>query len=628
METISLELIPSAHKKITLELVPENRWLRAETLLKEQKDFDYVFSDEQYSVNLIGLNEDRRIQRAELTVNGEKRNVYPSLHGGWVIDNMPSVKLFENCFGFADLSLELLYSEEEDSRFLFSKPLSVLVKEDHFSIQASNMVAYVSENIERLRTGDLEYTTENGKHTQTSVSDRLALVREIVITYERLYGFFRTNPQKAAVPIERVTDIRHFSKVTSNTVGYIAAHPETLQRVYTRGGISIGGRSYLPQKVLSGVMVFSTDIYENSVVVSFIRTLINYLGKAFSDANSLIEDIPGFAIPEEAQGYIVSTSIIYSRAREALREHLSEIQSLRERLAVIWEMYQNVLPATEKDILYVPQNSPIFSSVPQYRTIYMYINKWFGLLPSDFFVEKYLLSFMRMPEVYEHYSILKIMDYLEDEGFVLKESKTIEYEDPRPVTDTGRNLFVFVSPDEEQTISIYRQPIIWDYDTSEETGLELYRNSSFRLEGGKSLSQNNYYCPDYVVKAEFKGRTLYYIGDAKYAAISSVERNHTIAVAFKYLVSISTISAKSEVKGVFLNYGKVLNSEKGSLFDKQIGQITPAFDIVPLSDGAEDTMKSFIKSILLLSGSNLIDFTYTGRAPYLPAEGYLNRILA
>lgn len=138
-------------------------------------------------------------------------------------------------------------------------------------------------------------------------------------------------------------------------------------------------------------------------------------------------------------------------------------------------------------------------------------------------------------------------------------------------------------------ITIYYQPVIFDFDSRQVNGIGLYRNNSI------SINQNNidersdkYYTPDYIIKAEINGVERYIILDAKFSTANTVKRYYITDLSFKYLFSISSVEENKSVDGLCIVYGQCYPSNKmQSAYDKQIGSkdISPFTDMLPLIEG-------------------------------------------
>ena len=136
---------------------------------------------------------------------------------------------------------------------------------------------------------------------------------------------------------------------------------------------------------------------------------------------------------------------------------------------------------------------------------------------------------------------------------------------------------------ESKRITIYYQPVIYDHDSRYVNGIGLYRNNLI------SLSQNdNYYTPDYVIKAEVDGIERYMILDAKFSTLGTVKTHQISDLSFKYLFSISTIADNRSADGLCIIYGQCFaNNKMQSAYNKQIGpkDIHPFADMLPLIEG-------------------------------------------
>ena len=89
--------------------------------------------------------------------------------------------------------------------------------------------------------------------------------------------------------IERLERIQY---VTQGTLSYTATHPEYLRQVNSTQGIFIGNRVYQPQKTETVQNTRSYDIYENRVILAFLRNMIDSVQSLQGYCCNLLSKIP------------------------------------------------------------------------------------------------------------------------------------------------------------------------------------------------------------------------------------------------------------------------------------------------------------------------------------------------
>ena len=131
---------------------------------------------------------------------------------------------------------------------------------------------------------------ENGYQ---NLSTQIILAEEIAAVYESSFGYFKANSRFKIDKILKVDRFEYLQHVTPATVQFIVTHPEELRRINSHSGIRIGNSVYQPEKTLSMHNERSCDIYENRVILGFIRKMIDSVDELYEHCRSSLEQIPG-----------------------------------------------------------------------------------------------------------------------------------------------------------------------------------------------------------------------------------------------------------------------------------------------------------------------------------------------
>ncbi|MDE7326041.1 MAG: DUF2357 domain-containing protein, partial [Lachnospiraceae bacterium] len=124
------------------------------------------------------------------------------------------------------------------------------------------------------------------KSRYSSLMAQIILAKEIAIAYESNYGFFKANSR---FKVEKKPIIGRFERlqyISSATLQYVAVHPEQLAVVCSNSGIRVRGRVYQPQKTLFMKNECAYDTYENRVILSFLRKMIDEVAKLREKVNN------------------------------------------------------------------------------------------------------------------------------------------------------------------------------------------------------------------------------------------------------------------------------------------------------------------------------------------------------
>ena len=559
--------------------------------LEESTDTLSVYSDLEYEF-VLEYPELSTVADVSVYIN----DVYePSVYGEGRI-SFPSAdtgvrKIFIDCYGYIELGLKVRL--HDGSEILYrSKYLSVLVKKGRYNEAVQAMVQYVYDHQDLMlfngmpQPEDISGLKEGGRRTLTA---KLILAEELARIYEASYGYFKANSRFRIERVAKIDYLERLQYVTSETMAYLVSHPEQLKPVTSTAGILIGDRIYQPQKVLSLQNVSSYDIYENRVIVGFLRKMIDEITLLKKQCESLLGRIP----TEENYNtvYVYSTFFMFSEIRKMLENDLQRLADLQNRFARLWNMYRTALAISEEPITGRPHPTAVFLSVPQYNRIFVGIHQWYNYGTYAFEKERFLFSFIKISSLYENYLLAKLLMYLKDRGYTKKSYNRYVY----PISGNAKykntpcaNTFSF--SDDETDVTLYYQPVIFTADHGCVNGIGLYRNNTLpvNIEQDDIEQGGRYYVPDYLLKFESEHGTQYVLLDAKFSELASVRKYYVKELAFKYLFSVSPVSSKEQVAGLCIIYGKCSDNEKlQSAYNKQVpgNPIRPFAEMLPMIEG-------------------------------------------
>lgn len=565
-----------------------------------------IFSDLSYEFELNCANQDRIVDvrvyindAFEPSTYSDGRIFFPG-HGS------RNRRIFLDCYGFVSLSIVLIFDDGQEST-LNSEYLPVLVRRGKLNDSVKAMANFVYMNQESLLlNGEPKPKNLSGlkESKYRSLTTQILLAEEIATIYENSYGFFKANSrfrlEKTPV-IERLERVQY---VTQGTLSYAATHPEYLRQVNSTQGICIGNRVYQPQKAETTQNMQSYDIYENRVILSFLRNMIDSMGALREHCCNLLRQIPNNE--DYSSEYIYSSYFMFSETKKMLEDDSAQLNKLQERFILLWGMYSSILCIPVNQQMSHPKPTAIFMSVPQYNKIFVRIHRWFSFGIYDFSKENFMLSFIKISALYESYLLAKLICYFRDRGYTLDSAKRCAY----PVSKRWRykntsSTNTFVLKNENKAITLYYQPVIFDSDQRTINGIGLYRNNSIPVYTGDEddgRQGGHYYVPDFLIKSEKDGHIQYMILDAKFSDIVNVQRYYIKDLAFKYLFSITPIESNERISGLCIIYGKCRPTEQlQTAYDKQLANsdIYPFVEMLPLMEGV-DSVGQYVKIDRLL----------------------------
>ena len=519
-------------------------------------------------------------------------------------------RIFLDCYGFAELSITLILVDGQECT-LNSEYLPILVRREELNNSVEAMARFVYNNQEwLLLNGELKPKKSSGlkENGYRSLATQILLAEEIAAIYESSYGYFKANSRFKLEKMSVIERLERIQYVTQGTLSYTATHPEYLRQVNSTQGIFIGNRVYQPQKTETVQNTRSYDIYENRVILAFLRNMIDSVQSLQGYCCNLLSKIPNDE--DYSSEYIYSSFFMFSEIRKMIEDGKAQLGKLSEKFTYLWGMYSDILRIPLDQHIVPPRPTAIFLSVPQYNRIFVRIHQWFSFGIYNFSKEHFMLSFIKISALYESYLLAKFLCYFRDRGYSLESSRRCVY----PVSKrwkykntSVRNTFVLKN--DQKRITLYYQPVIFDTDQRSVNGIGLYRNNSISVYAGNEddcRQGGHYYVPDFLIKIEENGDSRYMIVDAKFSDYSSVRRYYVKDLVFKYLFSISPIEENELVCGLCIMYGKCKSKERlQTAYDKQIlgTEIYPFIEIFPLIEGIDsagqyEKMDRLLKKLL------------------------------
>ncbi|WP_250229698.1 hypothetical protein [Anaeropeptidivorans aminofermentans] len=555
-----------------------------------------VFSDLPYEAFICSPFEgEEPLESIDFFINDFHINTEILLNGNIVFKNEEyGNRIFSSCYGFIQISMNL--SSKNHKINLSSPYVAVMVRKGKQNNSVRRMVEYIYKHNEDLLYQDSvrpRNISDLSKNENKSMESRIALLKEILYYYEEYYSYFKVNSRFKTDKQDTVDSFERLQFIADRTIKYLTQHPEQLVQVNYKSGIEFNGQYYQPQKTLMAKSIYVYDIYENQIVVGFLKTLILSIDEIRVAISNMIKGFPDDE--KEIDGYVLSSFYIYSSTKKTLSYYQEQLNALSDKYNILFNAYSYALKVTEVQVCDVPKPTAIFLSIPQYFQIYDCIILWFKMGIYDLKRERFMLSFLKGDILYECYVLSKLYSYFKECGYELISSYQFPY------SFAGKTLYqnvecnnTFVFSYNEQIVTLYYQPVIYSDSFQLSNGIEIYRNTSISYENyiDKGEAKGVYYSPDYLIKIE-KGKDIYYlISDAKFSTISTVKRYHVPALAFKYIFSISPANTDNKLLGlcIFNGQSDEDNDVLIDIYDRSMtpGKIFPQADIITLTENKEE----------------------------------------
>lgn len=478
-----------------------------------------LFDDKKYSFKLYC--DDAPIDMDVLYINGEKYEVQ-DLH----TRECPS---FEGYFGWIQIGILT------NSQNLVSPFIQVDTYDANTYNSVKRMIQYISSRVESDAWHSLDYLGIDDKYRHNNFTTQ-SLLHGIIKCYEENYKHFFTNSRIKITDKKMVDSFEKLKHISSETIKYISTHPEQLIRQKDLFGIKWQGESFVPRKTLIDTNGYSMDVYENQIVLGFLRYLLEWLRKR-----------------ETAQenNFFCFEDCFYEAQTKEEKLSSEDIKTLTKRIETLYKKYKRIFGKIQNiKITSLPPKTHAFNNIMHYKKIYKYIKFWFSggsinIAEKDSVMWKLMTS----SKIYEYYVLLKLDEKIKGDKFVFLEA---ESEFP--------NLLCYKKGTEKKYL-YYEPEIIFEESKIDDKGIHLRRNTATSISG---INSNAPYKPDYIIKSIDKNdNESYEVVDAKFSSFSTVRDVHRPKVAFKYLLSVHAINEeKAKIEGLKLYYCKEKNMNK------------------------------------------------------------------
>ena len=570
MDTITLKLKPKYHEEIEL-------------ILQTDKESDYfdipngkevVYSDNQYLFLLSGTV----AIPSKVYINDEAYDVeLCSLKAGVIQFRLKDCdRPFLQSFGA--IRIEVLL----DGKQYYSRSIAVLVSNSEINKDVINMIEYIYENCEDYLYEEHKYSSiPSGikENEIISLEAKIAFLEETLDIYKKSYQYIKTNPYCKLEKTEAVDSFNKLQSVSQRTIQYIANNIDELAVVNYDTGIRYNNQYYQPNRILVEKNSYSYDVYENRVIVGFLKKLVSEINITIK---SLMEKTYLKNRNSTKDGYIDSMYQIFSRSIKRINGYIDSLKNLQDKYQQLYYFYTKLFHISVDTVKSLPVFTSVFRSINAYRQIYIVIKKWFSIGNYDLGRDELLLSFISTSKIYEYYCLIKMLCHItRNTDYDLKESKCISYS---YYEDTKyNNTFIFGNGISK--ITLYFQPVIYDNDRAF-NGLYLFRNTSTNAKKDNN-NKGKTYTPDYIIKFEYDSTVDYIILDAKFSTNENIRLHQLQELVYKYIFSISTLNKNDLKKGLYILCGKKHGNDEESIVHdlaQKIGRsVTPFADILVMN---------------------------------------------
>lgn len=513
-----------------------------------RNDIEYsftVYSDEPVKpiqIELFFNDEDYKIAMGEFIDNSTSAVLTPC------INNPP----FKECYGIMQLTVNLTFSDGSE-RLLKTGHLAVLIRDRIITSQVENMIEYITNNCDPLIYQKHQFSkisSSEKKSNPKSIEGTIQILKRILMCYKKQYLYYKNNSKSKIVSRDIVDSFEKLSTLNYNTLRYISTHPEQLEESAMPSPIVYDGQYYLPQHTLISDKSLYKDVYENKVILSFLKMIIfEITTHLLPTIDKLIDDIPYSKVTNDSD-YTNSAYSIFNANKRILIEYRSTLQTLKRGYKTIFSAYMDLwsIDVDLSCVLSVPKYTPTFRQNPTYHKMFVNLKYWYDNGMYEFERERFIvLSFLKSSKIYEFFVLLKLIEALKAQQNV-KPEFTADVS-PLCLDLDYNNSFKFSA--NGLLYKLYFQPIIKQPQDGNNIG--LFRNNKYTIKGTESSRP---YTPDYLLRIDKDGVSRFIVLDAKFRDEAEVKRLNLCELSFKYIFSLTPIKSHDILCGMCIICGK------------------------------------------------------------------------
>lgn len=587
--TLKLVLSPKSNDTDNLEL--ELRDNQPNYIKSYNKKLEIVYSNLEYSFE---IKCDEEISDVRIYINNKEENILELESKIFFISDGNKKEAFKRVFndfyGYVYISVEYVY---KDQIFMFHTDwVDIYIKNDCISELINPMIEYIYKNgnkyLYKENSNVLDYSSID-ENNNRNIYTKISLLEKIELIYRENLKLFKNYSYYESKEKYVIDEFEKLRVINSDTIQFILNNPQYLKQTETVTGIRHNKKNSIPIKTLISKSEISHNVYENRVVLGFLKSIYSILQQ---EINLLLSMDINNRIDRENIDYISSGYHIHEFIFNNINLYLEKLIAFKKKFLELYLLYKNILNCDDIFINKVPKPTSNFIRFKHYQKIYLVIKEWFKYGNYDLEIEKMILSFNNVSEIYEYYILLNMNEYLLKNNFDLIDiSKTSYISNKKSLYTNSKLENTFLFRKNDMDVCIFYQPLISAKKQSFNSNLGLFRNNTINYEGVYS----DYYTPDYVIKISKDNFNKYIILDAKFSTINTVIRYSFNKIAYKYAFSISTINSYDEISQIWIiNSRKNMDANKNLIhnfynsdFDVRNKEIKPAMNALTFNPKIE-----------------------------------------
>ena len=391
------------------------------------------------------------------------------------------------------------------------------------------------------------------KNDIRSIWNTLRIIDEIISVYEENYGYFSNHKKSTVEQDTEIVDVKSMRKIDQESLIWITSNPDNLVVTEKESVIKHKEQYYAPTKVKTYISRYSYDIYENRMILGFLRSVIEYINKQITGFEREIlelENIPNSIIVQLPNTHELTGRCIYVYYKGVMER----FEKKRDVLQELYYRYVRILECMAEGVFSLPKLTNTFKQVYHYRICYECMVKWFEAGDYSFDHLNYLFKLKTLSRIFEYFCLIKLQTAIVQNGYVLTDTSRVVYDIEDDIEDIN-NKYVFSGHGYELTL-LY-EPTIWVNLLNDD--INLY-STGYNFTKRK---WNDRWTPDFVMKITTFGNEYYYILDAKYSNFQNVKKRYIPELVLKYS---SQIASKDKFFSDVIGVGAIYPSDSDKMY--------------------------------------------------------------
>jgi len=442
------------------------------------------------------------------------------------LKNGAEALLFMNYFGIA--SLIIMLRNEGDRTLCEVPPIEILAKKIS-AIQANKMVDYIlSQPANSLL--DTCGATRLGASSSVGGNEPSNLLEQLLAdirTLEELTPYIVNKPLSSLSSHPTLKSGRSVDVIHEEGISWLFENLSVLNETDSleEAHLSIDDTYYSASELLTSELKENTDIYENRVIHTYIKSLLSFTHELLSGLEKYKHHSRN-----SHDGYISFYETMNKLVSKASKKDLDIIERCRISLVKLQDVYSQYVPVNGF-FNEMPRISEKVKANRHYLSLYMTMISWYQNNEIDWSTKKLLLAITDIPKLFELYNLTRIKDWC---------ARNSQNEIPNYNTASWKGEI------DGADIELHYEPIYWMEGHSKSSNIVNTENRTpdASLKDARGLprgyNDRSHRAPDFVIsKTTPDNRTSLIILDAKYTTPPLAYTKYLPQCTMKYVHGIS-----------------------------------------------------------------------------------------